>query len=344
MPPLSKQDYTRYLNHLASRYGSLEDKTIRRVQSMLKELRGQIAQQVYSLELRPGGEFEAFQLRRLQDNIGRLIDEFNREAARLVNDAISNTTQLGGQAVTGPLKRVGLDVSELEDGAIVIGPGDVTIARVGVGPTATLSPQQAIVSMDYSADLIVAITDPMRSQINKRIRLAIVGAKTPVEMMQEITGVLGVEARANIWGKRKDPVKGIAARAETDLRTELQRAYNLANTAQARRAATLAAKQGVTLLKGWQATGDMRTRLSHLRAHQTYSKNPIPIDQPFILSPTRGSNRGKRFELMYPGDPNGPPELVINCRCTMYTTTDRMGSIGSSLDGRIAKELNRRGT
>lgn len=321
----------------------MEDKTVRRVQSMLKDLRGQIAQEIMALELRPGGEFETYQLTRLKDNIGRLIDQFNIESSRAINASLQNSVELGARSVTGPLKRVGVDTKELkEEPHKRFGVGG-TIARVGVGPGATLSPTQALVALDYSADLIQQISDPMRAAINKQIRLAILGSKTPVEMMQAITKELGIEARANIWGKRPDPVKGIAARAETDLRTELQRAYNLSHHGQSEKAAKLAAKQGVTLLKGWQATGDTRTRLSHLRAHRKYSRNPIPIDQPFILSPTKGKNKGKRFELMFPLDPSAPPELTINCRCSMYTTTDRIGVIGSSLDARIAKTLQQHG-
>lgn len=306
MPPRSKQNYTRYLNYLASRYGSLEDKTIRRIQSMLKTLRGEVSQEVLSLE-----GFEAYRLNRLKSSIDRLIDRFNLEATKLVNDSMVKSLDLGETSVTGPLKRIGIDADKEPTGLDRL---PVVRAEIGVGPTTAISPQQAMVAMDYSADLIQAITDPMRSQINKRIRMAIVGRKSPIDMMREITQVLGVEAKTGIWKKRKDPVRGIAARAETDLRTELQRAYNLAHSAKQKSIAPLAAKQGVVLLKGWTATADMRTRKSHLMAHRKYGRAPIPIDEPFILIPQKGKNKGKKFELMYPGDPNGPPELTVNCR------------------------------
>lgn len=338
MPPRDKQAYTRYLNHLANRYGSLEDKTVRRVQSMLKQLRREIANEVTGLE-----GFEPYRLKRLQDNIGRLIDKFNAEASRSVNDSTKGAVDLGGTSVTGPLKRVGINIDEIEKEELGTGislPGTPTV--IGVGPSMDITPQQAMVAMDYSADLIQAISDPMRAQINKRIRMAIVGQKKPIDMMRDITQVLGIEARTGVWKKRKDPVRGIAARAETDLRTELQRAYNLAHFSQQKRVKKLADKRGVQLLKGWTATADNRTRRSHLLAHRKYGKDPIPVDEPFILSPDTGRRKGQKFELMYPGDPNGPPELTINCRCKTYTTTDRVGAIGSPLDGRIGKELKRR--
>ena len=303
---------------------------------MLKDLRREIALEVTSLD-----GFEAYRLKRLQDNIGRLIGKFNDEATKTVHNGIKNSVELGGKSVTGPMKRIGLDVEKIEkdDPSMTREP----FAQIGAGPVMQITPQQAIIAMDFSADLIKAISDPMRAQINKRIRMAILGQKTPIDMMREITKVLGIEARTGVWKKRKDPVRGVAARAETDLRTELQRAYNLAHHAQQQRVTKIADNQGVRLLKGWTATADMRTRHSHLMAHRTYGKNPIPIDDPFIIRGESGKEKGKKYELMYPGDPNGPPGLTINCRCKMYTTTDRVGVIGSSLDGRIGAELKRRG-
>ena len=63
--------------------------------------------------------------------------------------------------------------------------------------------------------------------------------------------------------------------------------------------------------KEWWATGDDRTRDSHLVAWQDYSEGgtpgPILMDQPFQVGGAR---------LMQPGDPSGPPEETVNCRCT----------------------------
>lgn len=63
--------------------------------------------------------------------------------------------------------------------------------------------------------------------------------------------------------------------------------------------------------KEWWASGDDRTRLTHLVAWQNYSEGgtpgPILMDQPFQVGGAR---------LMQPGDPNGPPEETVNCRCT----------------------------
>lgn len=62
-------------------------------------------------------------------------------------------------------------------------------------------------------------------------------------------------------------------------------------------------KQGVVQKKVWIATADDRTRISHLYL----DGEEVDIDKPF-------SNG-----LMQPGDPDGDPAEVWNCRCSMRT-------------------------
>jgi len=52
--------------------------------------------------------------------------------------------------------------------------------------------------------------------------------------------------------------------------------------------------------------GPGHRRPSHVAAEARYAANPCPLDQPFIID---------GFELMYPRDPAGPPEEIINCQC-----------------------------
>ena len=65
-----------------------------------------------------------------------------------------------------------------------------------------------------------------------------------------------------------------------------------------------AEKAGLKVVKEWVATKDSRTREWHNEA----DGQQVPLDEPFIVGDE---------ELMYPGDPNGSAENVINCRCTM---------------------------
>lgn len=68
-----------------------------------------------------------------------------------------------------------------------------------------------------------------------------------------------------------------------------------------------AAAMGITVRKMWVATKDSRTRDSHRAMDGTV----VPYDEAFHTD--LGST------MMYPGDRNGKPGDVYNCRCTMRT-------------------------
>jgi uncharacterized protein with gpF-like domain len=58
------------------------------------------------------------------------------------------------------------------------------------------------------------------------------------------------------------------------------------------------------LYKRWLATEDARTRPEHADA----DGQTVPAHAPFSVG---GS------AMSYPGDPNAPADLVVNCRCTV---------------------------
>ena len=60
--------------------------------------------------------------------------------------------------------------------------------------------------------------------------------------------------------------------------------------------------------KEWLATIDNRTRDSHLWLHETR----IPIDDMFEVPAAGGLDY-----MLYPADPSGSAENVVNCRCTI---------------------------
>ena len=66
--------------------------------------------------------------------------------------------------------------------------------------------------------------------------------------------------------------------------------------------------------KVWLATDDSRTRHSHREA----DGQRVPLSSPFTVG---------GFNLTFPGDPSGPPQEVINCRCTILSV-----ALGEELD------------
>ena len=304
--PTPKQEYIKTLNDIAKRYGALEDTTVRRSVAMLQDLRAQIADQ-----LTAAGGWEAYRLRELQRNIERMIAEYQAKLGAEVRRAFADTYRDGALSATEPLGKLGIQAAFFQP-----------------------VPAQVNVLLDFSAQLVKGIADEMRAGINTQLRLAALGQKSPMDAMKAITDVLGVEARAGAWAKRPPVVKGVAARAETIVRTEMQRTFNLAHHSQR----MAIAKRVPGLLKVWIATADSRTRDSHLRAHVQYHQNPIPVDEPYVLTDAKLG----RAELMYPGDPSVGPGWTVNCRCTDSEIHPSFGVMGSSLDGRIAQELQRR--
>lgn len=92
-----------------------------------------------------------------------------------------------------------------------------------------------------------------------------------------------------------------SGRARTIAQTETTRAYG---------AGTLAAGleqsrvTGRLLRKRWDATRDNRVRAGH----REVDGDTVQLGMPFYVD---------GFALMFPGDPVGPPETVINCRCDL---------------------------
>mgnify|MGYP002621982420 CR=1 FL=1 len=70
-------------------------------------------------------------------------------------------------------------------------------------------------------------------------------------------------------------------------------------------------EEGIVMKKVWIATGDERTRESHLEL----DGQEVDINEPFITT----NHDGSKAEIDYPGDPSADAEQVYNCRCSMKT-------------------------
>jgi SPP1 gp7 family putative phage head morphogenesis protein len=97
----------------------------------------------------------------------------------------------------------------------------------------------------------------------------------------------------------QDALRFSEYRGEMVARTETMTAYNAGN-----HAGQKALGEYGPVAKEWLATGDARTRPSHADA---MAQGAIPVDDPFQVGDA---------EMQFPGD-DGPPEEVINCRCTV---------------------------
>jgi len=295
--PSDRQLYAAALNRVALRYGRMERDTLRKIWALLKQVQGEIQRDLVDAE-----GFRQYQLTELLKSVERYVASFDAEATAAMRAGLGQSFQFGGAYVTDPLEAIGVGVGFFE-------------------PT----PAMLNVIVEASADLVTGISEPLLRFVNLQVRQVALQQISAVDAMRNISNNIGfVSMRPG-----RETVKGIAYNAERIVRTEMGRAFNLASHSQ-----QLAVSERVPeLTKRWVASGDARTRESHLVAHMRYLDNPIPVSEPFHVG---GSL------LMYPGDPNGVPAEIINCRCTSVSLHPRVGVLGSPLDGRISDELVRR--
>lgn len=291
--PTRKQQYSRQLREIARRFDRLERTTIERSVALLVTLRNQL-----QLELTTAEGFNEFRIRELTANVDRLVDRYERQLRSVTTQAQLQAARLGAASVVEPLAAAGLTSGFFQ-------------------PT----PAQINTLLDFSADLIRNVGAQTRNAINTEIRMAALGGRSTIEAMRRITDKLGGQAgRARV-------TQGVSARAETILRTEMGRVFNVSNHAQQQ----ATARQVPELQKMWIATGDGRTRIEHLVAHGQLRR----VDEPFTVG---------GVSMMFPLDPSAPPHLTIRCRCRTVTVHPELGPVGGPLDARIAKELKRRRT
>lgn len=146
------------------------------------------------------------------------------------------------------------------------------------------------------------------------------------------------DVRAAAWfGTVKNRLVGVGENMYQDVASSLRDSYAagegvdkqaarirnvMGNEATANRAARIARTEGAAIVNGadhsvaleleqagivnkrkWLATEDARTRPTHAAADGQL----VGINEPFLVGGSR---------LLYPSDPAGPPEEVIQCRCT----------------------------
>lgn len=291
--PTPKQLYARKIAEISKRYLSMEKDTIREMIAFMRQLRAQIAD-----DLASATGFDAFTLQQLQQSVGRLVSQMEGQLAGMLRRQIDQSYTLGAQSVVDPVRELGYE-----------------------GVFMHLNRAQVLTLQDFSADLIRNIGADTLAKINSQIRLSALGQQSPFEAMKMVSNILGVQD--------EDALKGVAYRSERIIRTELQRVFNISTDAQQQ----ATAQQIPGLLKRWVATGDSRTRDTHLNAHLRYKDNPIPVDEAYQVGSVK---------MMYPLDPSAPARETIGCRCRSATIIPEIGVVGSPLDARIAKEKQRR--
>jgi hypothetical protein len=290
-----RRAYASRLRQIARSFDRLERATLQQSIALLRDVRNSLAGQLIDTD------FSRFRIAEQQQVLDDIIANYEAQARALANGSVRGSFTLGEQAVVEPLQAANV-------GAAFFRPSTAQVETLA----------------QFSADLISGVAGKMRTDINRVIQLNALGGQSSIDAMRDITQLLFKSSRPPS-PRTRQPVKGVAYEAERILRTETNRAYSLATFGQQE----ALARDVPGLQKQWMATGDGRTRLSHLEAHGKI----VDVDKPFIVG-------GE--ELMYPLDPKGGPAETINCRCTSVTVIPEIGPVETPLDKEIEEEKARR--
>lgn len=225
----------------------------------------------------------------------------NTYSATVLATLITDVQRIGaeyelrlGQSMEGALRRAwDIGASTLPDAWTAAGIGETF--RIG------LDTRLLDIASQLTADLVRDVSQNFITLVSREIRLGALGALSVQETMRRVRALLATQPdRLN---GRFGP---ILSQAERIVRTEIMRAYSLANEARTRQAAEIVPG----LRKYWLATPDPRTRDTHMAAWMRYrpggSVGPIPVKDDFIVG---------GFKAAYPYDPRLPARESINCRC-----------------------------
>jgi uncharacterized protein with gpF-like domain len=137
-------------------------------------------------------------------------------------------------------------------------------------------------------NFLVRIPDEVYNLVFAEITDAINNGGSVSDVAAAVDGVLAT-TNSERW----------ANRARVIAITETTRAYGAGTTAAGLEQSRVT---GRLLQKTWRTEHDDRVRASH----RAVDGVTIPLYQPFNVG---------GFPMLFPGDPQGPPDEVINCRC-----------------------------
>lgn len=245
-----------------------EDASVMRQRRVIAQARRDV---LTALAVLPPDSFRAGQLAALLDALDRVLTPRATEAVRIGGEDARTAFALG--------------VAQAE--------ATITVPAV---PTVGLTSQLIAAIVEVTETQLRAVWAELGEGLRGAVRRVALGAQTPDDAMAAVARLIRTP---KTFGTTE-------TRAEVIVRTETNRAYNVAADARFRE---LDAVFDGQLRKAWIATGDDRTRRTHRAAGEQYdAAGAIPISETFRVGTAR---------LRYPLDPLGPAREVIACRCRM---------------------------
>ena len=278
--------YIRKVNRILDKVDTLDVATTKAAAVQVRQLRRQILDSMGS----PEG-WTATAMPRILKEISQAFDAWGDDLTANVHGAMGEAYKLGNESS--------------QAFAVQAGAAGASVMMINTEQLATLR--------TITAELLVTNKDKLKADVSRQVRSAFLGVQKPGEAIAAVSRIVpGI--RQPVRDKDGEVIglryTGPAARAETIVRTELGRAFSVAQHDQLLELDKImpdARKQWLTVIDG-------RTRQTHLAAHG----QRVKVAQNFIVGGAR---------LMYPRDPSGPASEVINCRCSEVPWRESWGQL-----------------
>lgn len=200
------------------------------------------------------------------------------------------------------LRAAGMDTSVLDarwpawgrevSGTLAPAIGDVFTTAFAATARGVIDPEPyATRHLEAVTNRLVGVADEVFDQMRTTLEEGRRAGEGIPELSARVDSLLSDEER---WTNR----------ARTIARTEVIAANNAGARGAARSTADLLGVEPGDVARAWLATGDSRTRETHADAD---GQTILGLDSTYDVG---------GYSLDGPGDPFGPPEEVINCRCT----------------------------
>ncbi len=273
-----RKAFKRKVDEIVAKTIMLDKESVKGAMSLLKDMRKDVIASIATVD-----QFDAAFLPTLKAQINARTREFGRQLKGYVSSQESKSWDIGIEMNDAP----------------------ITAAEIQIG-LPMLSDDLLLVAQAYSADLITGLENEMLDKINTRLNNAVLGKDTPWVAMRKIDN--------EVFQIKKGA--GVTWRTERITRTEVNRVYSISSQARMEQSA----EHIPELRKRWITTLSHRVRgigekrkiprispisgqiIDHRQAHDQI----VGVNEPYIVS-------GE--QLMYPRDPSGSAQNVVNCSC-----------------------------
>lgn len=259
------------------------------IKKLLIELQKQV-----QFDIHLGTDWDKYYLKKLLDSIEFQVANFDAKSKAVLSGQIESMWGLGQNLVDMPLKTAGI--------------------YFGM-PHISTSVLDAIGNKEFAFGKISGVSGDVFTKIRGELTLGMMGGKTPAQ----VTEAIGVNL------KHPGIFKSIAERAETITKTEMGRAFSMANRFRMEEAG----KYVPALKRVWIHAGHPKVpRISHLIAHGQV----VAYNEPFKVG---------GMDVKAPQDPSLPIKDVIHCKCISIPYMDSWGLKDPDKGFELSKEMQR---